>query len=194
MIDNGIQIQALKSQIENMKLQIENIEMQNNSMMMNISPLGDQILNLSIQLLNAGIQAFNSGKNMFMGNMQLEKYYKQLKSISTTINSLISDYETNPMMQQQMMQQQMAQQMQQQMMDEQYKYKEITFKHVDGNRKIIKIKIGSTVKELINKHKKEIYSLSNKTLTFLYNAVKISENDNRKVEDIFKFNNTKNIF
>ena len=135
-----------------------------------------------------------------------------------TINSLISDYETNPMvqqqmmqqMQQQMMQQQMMQQMQQQMMqqqmmeqqmmqqqmmqqqmmDEQNKYKEFTFHHIVYGKRKIKIKIGSTVKELFNKYKKEIYSLSNKTLTFLYNAVKISENDNRKVEDVFKFNNT----
>ena len=75
------------------------------------------------------------------------------------------------------------------MMDEQTKYKEIIFDNIVDGKVTIKIKIGSTVEELINKYINENYSHSNKNFIFVQNGQEIKRNDKRKVENVLKFNN-----
>ena len=209
-MDNNIQIQSLKSQIEHMKLQIDNIVMQNNNMNMMINnPIYEQLVNLSIQMLNTGIQAFNIGKKMIFNK---DKFYGQLKIISEQINQIINenDVRQQQMMMQQMQQQMMMQQqmiMQQQMMANQQVmahrqlialYQEnaninIEFINVlfqdnvlGGKTRVITMKIGTTIKELLNKYIKQYHGNINFQLKFLYNARRLEINEERKIEDVFK--------
>ena len=200
-MDTKNHIQLIKSQIMNMKLQIDNIEFQNNNRMGSMiddGQIGEQLFNLSMQMFNTGIQAFNTGKNI-SNFSKLEKYIKQIKQISKQINSIISDYNNESQKQQQMQQMQQWQQMQQmlqmqqieQMVDQEEMEKEetkkITFKSIKGEEKIITVKFGTTMEELLNKYIYQVYGLTYKKLTFLYNAQTINRNDQREVvNDYFK--------
>ena len=174
-----------------MKLQIDNIEMQSNNMfIMNNNQLSEQILNLSIQLLNAGIQAFNTGKNMYM-MMNIQKFYEELRKISDQINLIIN---TNNMlqMQQPIMLQQPIQQ--QQLENSEKDYKNIVFNNArcpNGKFKTnIVAKFGTTVKEVLVQYMLRVYGTTNKNLVFIFLAVKINRDDEKRViEDYFKSSN-----
>ena len=204
-MESNFKIRTLKSQIENMKLQIENIEIQNSNMqMMNNSQKGDQLLNLGIQMLNAGIQSFEIAEEYMI--MNKKNFYEQLQKISEEINLIINKYNMDQqmMMQQKMMMQQqmMAQQMimQQQMMqpnlmaepiiNQQEHKMTITFRNPRTKYENITVKYGTTIQELFFKYldksenNKEIY---NKKLRFIFNAKVIDKNEQRVVEDFFKW-------
>ena len=206
-MNNSFLIQSLKSQVENIKLQMDNIDMQNNNMSMMNNPIGEQLLNLSIQMFNAGIQAYNIGKS-FNDIMNTNKYYEQLAKISKQINDVIISEQQimiqqnmmqqqmmqQQMMQQQMMQQQMMQQqmMQQQMMQQQMK-KIIFINNSTGVKTHMESKVGITMEELFNRYKNEVYGETNKKLTYIYISKKINRDDKRKLEDVFKLDDSPEI-
>ena len=196
-MNNSFLIQSLKSQVENIKLQMDNIDMQNNNMSMMNNPIGEQLLNLSIQMFNAGIQAYNIGKS-FNDIMNTNKYYEQLAKISKQINDVIISEQQimiqQNMMQQQMMQQQMMQQqmMQQQMMQQQMK-KIIFINNSTGVKTHMESKVGITMEELFNRYKNEVYGETNKKLTYIYISKKINRDDKRKLEDVFKLDDSPEI-
>ena len=196
-MNNSFLIQSLKSQVENIKLQMDNIDMQNNNMSMMNNPIGEQLLNLSIQMFNAGIQAYNIGKS-FNDIMNTNKYYEQLAKISKQINDVIISEQQimiqQNMMQQQMMQQQMMQQqmMQQQMMQQQMK-KIIFINNSTGVKTHMESKVGITMEELFNRYKNEVYGETNKKLTYIYISKKINKDDKRKLEDVFKLDDSPEI-
>ena len=54
----------------------------------------------------------------------------------------------------------------------------------------IKIRKGKKVKDLLEKYINEAFVLGGESLTFLYNAAKIDRNDQRRVEEIFKYSDS----
>ena len=203
-MDSIVRIQAIKSQIENMNLQIDNIQNQNNIMdMMNNNQIGEQLLNLSFQLLNTGIQSFNEGKNMIT-IIDTNKFYERLKNISKQINLIINQNDMNIMQQQMMMQQQQMMMQQQQMMPMQFlppmmnkkvEYINVIFRRTDGLQTLISEKFGTKVSELLNKYMRKIYGGStNVKIKFIENALEISKNNQRKIEDYFHGRPQPNIF
>ena len=89
------------------------------------------------------------------------------------------------MMQQQMMQQQMMRQQQMMQMMEQMNSKKFIFKNSNGRETSLSVQIGTTVEELFNKYINEVYGITSKNITFLYNAQIIKRNDQRAIEDAF---------
>ena len=201
-MDINFQIRALKSQIENMKLQIENIEIQNdNILMMNNPQKGEQLLNLSIQMLNAGIQTFDIGEKYMI--MNTSKFYEPLRQISEQINSIIKKYDMEQMMQQQIMMQQQMRMQQQMLLQQQiiqqnlmekpmiqqdnYEYKNIIFRTSRGKNVNITVKFGTKVKELINQYIDK-YEVNSKKFRFLFNGDIIDKDEQRVVENFFRYN------
>ena len=183
MYNEMFQIQSIKSQIENMKLQIQNIELQSNNMSMMNNP-SEQLLNLSIQMINTGIQAFNTGKNMAM-NVNIDKFYDQLRNISEQINSFINENNNNKMrfQQQIMMQQQMM--MQPNLIDNNVKYLSAIFQFANKPDFVVRVKYGTTVEELLNIYMNKVKIIDRDKYYYLFNAKKINKVEKNLVENYF---------
>ena len=183
MYNEMFQIQSIKSQIENMKLQLQNIELQSNNMFMMNNP-SEQLLNLSIQMINTGIQAFNTGKNMAM-NLNIDKFYDQLRNISEQINSFINENNNNKMrfQQQIMMQQQMM--MQPNLIDNNVKYLTAIFEFANKPVFVVRVKYGTTVEELLNIYMNKAKIIDKDKYYFLFNAKKINKVEKNLVENYF---------
>ena len=215
------QIENMKLQIKNIEMQYKNsmnMMMMNNNNQIDeqILNLSIQLLNTGVQAFNTFTKKFN-----YLSEINFDKYLKQIKNISTQIKSLILDTEQQnqmkqqqimqqqmmqqQMMQQQMMQQQMMQQMQQQMMQQQMMqqqmnqvlngeldYNEFIFMRTDGKETKIKVKIGTTIEELLKNYMRKEYGTTKKKLRFLCNAKKINLNDKTEIS-VFIINNCNKI-
>ena len=84
----------------------------------------------------------------------------------------------------------MSPQMMQNNLNEEKDYLKFIFKHSDGQKKEIKIRKGEKVKDLLDKYINEIYIIDSKKFYFLNDADKIDKNDQRKVEEVFKNDNS----
>ena len=191
----SIQIQSIKSQIENMQLQIDNIEIQyHNNMNMAINNLNNQIyeqlLNLSIQMMNTGIQSFNAGKNMVINK---DKFYGKLQIISEQINKIINDdiqmkmmFEQYMMMKQQQEMMKKQQEMGNQMPNNHIESMNVEFTGDSPGLRIINVKLGTTIEELLDKYINKYYEESYPKIKILFNGYYLQRNDQRKVENVFK--------
>ena len=182
-------IQSIKSQIDIIKLRIDSIEESQNDNNVETNKIGEQLVILSLQLIDAGIQSFNSGIQLITNLVYPEDLYisltvfeKQLKDIMNQPHFIMEQMQRRQMM------------MEHKEYEEKY-FKVFKFQRTDGYSCIIKQRIGSTIKDLLNSYKNEIryFEANDREFTFLHNANRIKKDDERKIEDVFQSNNQINI-
>ena len=167
----NMQLINIKLQMKNMESQFDNIMMMQNMGMINLKT---QIQNMGIQLINMGIQMMNIGISIPSMEMEDFNIKNEIRNLDIQLLNIEKQMNNNNFG-----------------MGMNNNFFNVIFKTTQGKKTNLSIGKETTIREMLKQYFREINKpelMNNKYIDFIYNAMKLSSNDQNNVESLFKIN------
>ena len=183
----NMQLNNIKLQMKNMESQFDNIMMMQNMGMINLKT---QIQNMGIQLINMGIQMMNIGISFPSMGMEDFNIKNEIRNLDIQLLNIEKQMNNNNF----------GMGMNNNFgmginnnfgMGMNNNFFNVIFKTTQGKKTNLSIGKETTIREMLKQYFREINKpelMNNKYIDFIYNAMKLSSNDQNNVESLFKIN------